>query len=439
MKARVAICTPTHDPQFLKRAALGICQQTDLENVEWLILANGPATLEAVAREVAEASRAGVHVRIVRYEGESRKIGALKRAAFMAAAGDVLIELDHDDVLAPRAVEAVREAFAAGANVVYSNGVLFDDEGRAVRWPRSVPTRKATLYGVEYDEGIASLAAHPLILHGTWGGPFHLRAYRSDFYRLIGGHSPDVSITEDMNLLARAYIATDKFTHIDEPLYLFRVHIVNAFWETRTEVQDWVVPIAESVCETWATREGLAIIDGLGALRDYTGSGAGLVRLGDECDGENQDAVLREAWRKMTPNGFLFFAAQTWKRNRIAPFTSIKFGKADQVERFQSLGVNVYNNPHPKMDGNYTVEEIRSFHGARGILVAIKRWSRLWGNDPFEPLVDESEHPGLKPVYDTFGVAVTYRDGKAFIKGERAAEACEMLNAYLFDCFAVAK
>lgn len=439
MKQRVSICTPSHDPRWLKRLAESICRQTDLEFVEWLILANGPTPDASFRAEAESVCSAGVNLKIVRYAGSNLNIGALKKAAFMAADGEILLEVDHDDRLAPRAIEAVREAFDGGADYCFSNCVLFDDDDRPVGFPPSVPVRAATVYGREYAEGIAELAAHPLLLHGTWGGPMHLRAYRAEFYRLIGGHADNISITEDMELLSRAYLASEKAVHIDEPLYMFRAHLVSVFWQTRREVALWVGGIAEAVARTWAARTGLECVDGLAALHEYKGRDAGFIALGLECDasGEAFDDVLREAWSKMAPNGFVFVASKSWTPRTVAEFSSLKYGKRERLERFQSLGSSYYNDLKPRIDGNYSLEELASFHGVRACMVALKKWSRIWGENPFEPAIDEAGHVGLKPMFDAFGVTVEYKGGKAYVRGKRAAEAVAALNTHLDGCFAV--
>jgi len=60
---------------------------------------------------------------------------------------------------------------------------------------------------------------NPKTIRFNIGMPNHLRAWRSDVYRKIGGHNRNVSVADDFELIVRTFLET-KFTHIKKMLYL---------------------------------------------------------------------------------------------------------------------------------------------------------------------------------------------------------------------------
>src|SRR6476646_6787363 len=86
---RVSVFTPSHNPRWLDDCYRSLAAQT-LPDWEWIVLLNGKSGAWAPpqADPRVRVQRAGV-----------KGVGAAKRAACEIAAGDLLVELDHDDVL----------------------------------------------------------------------------------------------------------------------------------------------------------------------------------------------------------------------------------------------------------------------------------------------------------------------------------------------------
>jgi SAM-dependent methyltransferase len=143
--------------------------------------------------------------------------------ACQQAGGEVIIELDHDDLLMPRAVEAVKEAFRSPSTTfVYSNNAAVDDD-----WsPREFAANHGWQYrdvcwsGRPLRECVAP-EPWPQNLSRIWYAPDHLRAWRAEAYWLAGGHDQELAVADDHDLICRMYLSGN-FAHLDECLYIYR-------------------------------------------------------------------------------------------------------------------------------------------------------------------------------------------------------------------------
>ena len=117
----ISVITPTHDPRWLLETLGSLKAQTYEGDWEWVVVPNGNgATLPQAVVEWPNA-------RIIPYPAESSTfIGALKRFCCEQARGDIIVELDHDDMLAPHALRTVM-AQIADVDFVYSNCAEFQD------------------------------------------------------------------------------------------------------------------------------------------------------------------------------------------------------------------------------------------------------------------------------------------------------------------------
>jgi O-antigen biosynthesis protein len=153
----------------------------------------------------------------------SGSIGKVKRIGFMAALGDILVELDHDDELTPDCLQELSDAFEKD-----SVGFAFSDwsEHFASGVTGRYPEGWAFGFGGEYQIGEDWVMAAPPINRTTAGhivsAPNHVRAWRASIYRALGGHDPDLPVADDYDLVVRTLLATE-WTYI--PKRLYRQHI----------------------------------------------------------------------------------------------------------------------------------------------------------------------------------------------------------------------
>lgn len=217
---RVSIFTPTHDPQYL-HAAWDSFRLQDFH--EWVIVYNNnakPLGLSQVDPRVRE------YVSLIHPDSENHNwIGALKAECCRYCTGDVLLELDHDDLLMPTTIARVQEAFQdAAVGFVYSNTVHANIEltGSPSRFDERFGWRyrEVTVNGVVLDEHI-SFPPTPSAVSRIWYAPNHLRAFRRTAYEACGGYNVKMRVLDDLELMCRLYDVT-RFLHIDEPLYVYR-------------------------------------------------------------------------------------------------------------------------------------------------------------------------------------------------------------------------
>lgn len=254
----ISIFTATHDPRWLREAYESIATQAGHVDWEWVILYNNGAQ---------PIDFGDMRVRSVHVGAAPPRVGLLKRMACENCRGGILLELDHDDLLLPGALEAVERAFEEHpeAGFVYSNCVRVNaDYAPAPRFGDG--------YGWEYrpyqlherivDE-VVSFPPLPSSISRIWFAPDHLRAFRALAYHAVGGYA-DMAVLDDLDLMCRMAKVVE-FHHIDRPLYLYRIHGENTWLRHNAEIQSGVHGIyaahIEDMVHSWAVRKNLRRVE----------------------------------------------------------------------------------------------------------------------------------------------------------------------------------
>lgn len=254
----ISIFTPTHDSSFLPQIYDSLKAQTD-SNWEWVIGYNNGA-------QVIEFNDARVKPFVIDCAPEW--VGPLKAFCCEKATGEILLELDHDDLLMPTAVEEVRRAFAdnPACGFAYSNTIHATGEFQPVQ--RFDPIygwkyREIEWQGHKLDEHI-SFDPTPDSISRIWFAPNHLRAFRTELYHRVGGYNKKMRILDDLDLMCKMYCESD-FIHIDKGLYIYRVHGANTWLRFNEEIQQNVYRMhdqyAPKLAEAWADRRGLRKVE----------------------------------------------------------------------------------------------------------------------------------------------------------------------------------
>jgi glycosyltransferase involved in cell wall biosynthesis len=255
----ISVFTPTHDIAYLPEVYKSLAAQTD-PDWEWIILLNNGASGISFPDPRVKVHRASRYVQ--------PWVGPLKAAACDQASGDVLLELDHDDLLMPSAIAEVRAAFEADPAVGFAYSNTIHATGDFQKIPRFDECygwryRDSAWDGHPLDEHV-SFPPTPESISRIWFAPNHLRAMRRDVYASVGGHSKDMRILDDLDLMCRMYART-RFHHIDLGLYVYRVHGANSWLRYNAEIQENVYRIYDQyivdLVETWARRSGLRLVE----------------------------------------------------------------------------------------------------------------------------------------------------------------------------------
>lgn len=222
----ISVVTTTYNTpkEVLARTWASLKAQTHVD-WEWVIWDD--STDDSVWRQIYgfcsdERYRVVAH----RSHTHSGSIGAVKRKAFMVASGDALVELDHDDELLPNALSEIQIALDSypECGFFYSDWAEILPDGSSGKYPQGW----AFGYGSEYwlDEHKCWVMRAPEV-NGTTirhivSAPNHVRVWRADLYRQLGGHAESMPVADDYELVVRTWLAT-KFCHI--PKFLYRQHI----------------------------------------------------------------------------------------------------------------------------------------------------------------------------------------------------------------------
>jgi hypothetical protein len=261
---RFSVFTPSHQPRFLDEC-LATMQAQTCSDWEWIVLLNNGA------RWRPERPDARVRVEIA---DDLRGVGAAKRRACELARGEILVELDHDDLLAKACLTELGKAFDAHpeAVFVYSNTAQITEDGKRDE------SRFDETCGWQYEEvnvdgrkllQVISLAPTPHNVSYIWYAPNHVRAFRRDSYEKAGGYDAARTVLDDQDLMCRLFHVGD-FHHINRCLYLQRVHPANTQSdpEINGHIQRETVALYDKYIEAnalaWTQRRGLLALD-LGA------------------------------------------------------------------------------------------------------------------------------------------------------------------------------
>jgi len=380
----VSVFTPAHTDRFLRDAYASLQAQT-FTDWEWIVLRNNGCPTVAFDDP-----------RVKVYEDRYLPpwVGALKAKACSLASGDILVELDHDDLLMPTALAEVAAAFIdptigfAYSNTIYAG---YDPAtGRMSRTQRFDERfgwryREVQLDGQTLDEHIA-FPPTPDSLSRIWFAPNHLRAFRRSAYEQVGGYSAGMRVLDDQDLMCRLYLSTG-FRHIDRGLYVYRVHGENTWLRNNAEIQQNVDRMyeayAEPMAERWADLHGLRKIELGGRFAARTGyetldlkdadiisdlnerwpfedGSVGILRSFDVFE-HLKDSIhtMKEAARVLAPGGWLIgqvpstdgrgaFQDPThvsfWNENSFAYYTDARKARyIDTPVRFQAA--RVYTTP----------------------------------------------------------------------------------------------
>lgn len=270
----ISIITPTHDPRFLRELETTILSQT-YKDWEWIVLLNGGAKYEPLHSDE--------RIKITECPFVNNGVGFLKRLACMQATGEVIAEVDHDDLLTADCLIKVAAAFEdKEVGFVYSENAKLSKDFRPYLeeygWTHKFFSWKGRkLYAMNNQP------LYPARLGQIWFAPDHIRAWRRDVYEKIGGHNDSLKVCDDLDLMQRLYLET-KFKEIPEVLYVYRINGENTFISNGKQIREknnllYAMNI-ENLCRRFCMLNGLAIIDlskDDETLSNYPDGSAGLI------------------------------------------------------------------------------------------------------------------------------------------------------------------
>jgi len=235
---RFSIFTPSHNLKRIDRTIDSVANQS-FKDFEWVICLNNEALTQDVELE-AKLMDKGINYKILKWEGDTDKIGALKKFCCTNSSGELLLELDHDDELSPDCLEEINKAHdEQNADFYYSDDIdIVEETGKSIA-PYSEDG--GWKYYTCSRSGMTATSAfppNPLSFGYIWYAPNHVRVWRKEFYERIGGHDESMDVLDDHDLLCRTYIE-GKVHHIGKPLYIYWRHNENTcYGEKNAKIQE---------------------------------------------------------------------------------------------------------------------------------------------------------------------------------------------------------
>lgn len=265
MNYKFSIITPSHkNTPYLDELYESIVSQT-YQNWEWVLWLNGKFDREKLSLEIQNDER----VKIYECEEENSNVGFHKNKAFHLGSGDVLVEVDHDDLLTPDCLEELNTAYQdAEVGFVFSDVAVYKDD-----FIPYDPNNGWRYYFYNFRGKdlyvMNSWRPSSQSISYIWFAPDHIRTWRKTVYESIGGHNIELSICDDHELVIRTYLNT-KMYHIEKPLYVYRVYGENTFIERNAQIQTKTVELFHQygyqLAEKDANDRGLLKVDIGGGL-----------------------------------------------------------------------------------------------------------------------------------------------------------------------------
>lgn len=219
---KFSIFTGEHDPEnipFLLELYDSILSQT-YTNWEWIILTNNGCW----PKNIPELIRNNNKVSVIDYRGPSKNIGMIKKQACMHCTGDILVEVDHDDLITSDCLEELNQAYQdLEVGFVYSKDAMYDIKNDFVPFNKNSGWTHDKYSFRGRDLWVMNnWAPSSHIFSYIWYTPDHVRTFRKSVYTQIGGYDESAFICDDQDLCIRAYLAT-KTVSIDKVLYIYRI------------------------------------------------------------------------------------------------------------------------------------------------------------------------------------------------------------------------
>ena len=220
MNYKFSIITPEHDKNnipYLLELYESILKQT-YDNWEWVLYVNGNCKVGNIPEEIRKNNKVKI------YTGESSEnIGFIKNKAFNLGRGDILVEVDHDDLISEDCLEELNKAYQdQEVGFVYSNELMYDMRSHRLPWnPEYGWTHTIQEFRGDRYFAMDSFPPSSHSMSIIWYAPDHIRTWRKSVYQQVNGHDPNLNICDDHDLIIRTYLVS-KFKFIPKILYYYR-------------------------------------------------------------------------------------------------------------------------------------------------------------------------------------------------------------------------
>jgi GT2 family glycosyltransferase len=239
----LSVLMPVYDTpeRWLRLAMESVLRQT---YTNWeLCIADDYSTLPHIRCTLTEYLEKDARIRVVFRESNGH-IAAASNSCLELARGEFVALLDHDDELAPDALQDVAAALARNpaVNLIYSDEDKIDEQG------------------FQFDPFFKPDWSPEYLLGCMYTG--HLSVYRTSLIREVGGFRSEVNGAQDYDLALRVTTRTAEIVHIPKVLYHWRA--IDASMATGASAKAYAYPAAEAALQHFLTLNGMGGVVGQG-------------------------------------------------------------------------------------------------------------------------------------------------------------------------------
>ncbi|MGD1808712.1 glycosyltransferase [Dapis sp. BLCC M126] len=198
----ISILTPTWNSSldWFVETVLSVLNQS-IPDWEWCIVDDGSKQPE-IRNVLADLAEKELRIKVL-FSEDNGGISAATNKALKMAKGEFICLLDHDDTLAPTALENSLHKLAEGFDVVYSDEDKIDFSGLNYIHPFFKPD-----WSPEYFRGVMYVG--------------HLLCVRREIALAAGGFKSEFDGVQDYEFMLRVSEQTNKIAHISQHLYHWR-------------------------------------------------------------------------------------------------------------------------------------------------------------------------------------------------------------------------
>lgn len=236
----------------LERLYNSLLEQT-YNNWEWIVFDDSPPDYNFCYSYINKISKLDNRIQYYRKNKNSGIIGDVKNSAFSLGSGEILVEVDHDDVIINTTLENLKIAYSYSNDIgfvyghtcelfEYSNKIMDYGDG----WGYGYGSYINTLYkNKEYKVAIAP-NINSKTIRGIIGVPNHVRSWKKEIYQYIGGHNKNLHVADDFELIIRTFLET-KMAKIDAFTYIqyFDQNSNNTQLKRNSEIQRLVLYLSK--------------------------------------------------------------------------------------------------------------------------------------------------------------------------------------------------
>jgi len=209
----VTVFTPAYKTgEKIHRPFRSLREQT-FTNWEWILVDDsddGGGTFKMLNNLARKDHR----IQVFKPWEHSGMIGKLKNWACSLGKGRILIELDHDDALTDYALDFVVKGFRQfpDAGFLYTDCAEIFEDGTSFTYRKGWAFGYGSYADVEYRGKLYKSGSggdiNAKTIRHIISSPNHLRAWRKPFYESIGGHSKELHVADDYEIMVRTFLHT---------------------------------------------------------------------------------------------------------------------------------------------------------------------------------------------------------------------------------------